>query len=212
MDHGARRAIILPLLIPGRFLPFFFHPLRALPLAQPAEARKILRGKKNTAAPSVPIPASTHRAQCTRRKHPLNIGVYGPRRGKSARVKPPVVIWPFIRIRRALCLSLFLFFLPPPLALSLHRFFSLPPRSAANSYTHSSKATCRFSRFFSARATVSLIPFSSSSRRFFGFLARARECARLSRVLPTHGWEAHGDKRHRRQKCCPPPVETAQQF
>lgn len=46
---------------------------------------------KNTAGKKMPsvLHSLFSTAQCTRQKHPLNIGVYGSRRRENARVKPP---------------------------------------------------------------------------------------------------------------------------
>lgn len=166
MDHGAPRHYTSPrvfffFLSSSPPLPF---PRRSSLLHGAKRARKILREKNATA--SVPIPAST--AQCTRQKHPLNIGVYGPRRGKSARVKPP---WSFGHLSAfavpflSILLSISLFSLYRSFALSLFR-------SAASARTH--PLLNRLPAFpASSPPTVSLIPFSSSSRRFSGFLAPA---------------------------------------
>lgn len=148
MDHGASRHYI-PLV-------FFFFPLPLLAhLHTQCKARaENTAGRKNATA-SVLIPAST--AQCTRQKHPLNIGVYGPRRGKSTRVKPPwsfghlsAFAMLFLPVFLSISLSLSLSLLPRLSPLS-HRMlaFALPlSQSAANAYSPSSKPTSRFSRFF----------------------------------------------------------------
>lgn len=198
MDHGASRHYTSP-----GFLLFFFP----LPLAQ-CKAHAENTARKNATA-SVPIPAST--AQCTRQKHPLNIGVFGPRRGKSTRVKP---LWSFghLSVFAVLffCLSssqfrLLSFVEYSLLSISLFRFFSLNQRRMHTLILSSKSNFPLFSA--SSPLTVSLIPFSSSSRRFSGFLAHARDCFQLCLLL----LEAHGDKRYWLAKMLSA-AKTAQQF
>lgn len=197
---GSRRAA--PLYFTPGFLLFFSlsspppTPPRRSSLSHGAKrARKILREKNATA--SVPIPAST--AQCTRQKHPLNIGVYGPRRGKSARVKPP---WSFGHLSAFAVPFLYLSFSQSLssryIARSLSLFFD---RRQARVYPPSSKPTSRFSRFFAADCLSYsiLILFAPIFR-----LPRPRTRAYVQLSLEA----THGDKRHRRQKCCPPPAEN----
>lgn len=189
----ARRAIILH---PG-FSSFFLSPLPPPPhrslLHGAKRARKILREKNATA--SVPIPAST--AQCTRQKHPLNIGVYGPRRGKSARVKPP---WSFGHLSAFVVL-----FLSILLSISLfspYRFFAFSfSIGGERAYPPSSEPTSRFSRFFTTDCLSCsiLILFAPIFR-----LPRPRTRA----YTFSSRWKQPGDKRHRQQKCCPPPAEN----
>lgn len=196
---GSRRAA--PLYFTPRV--FFFFSLPPPPPPPPPHrsllhgakrARKILREKNATA--SAPIPAST--AQCTRQKHPLNIGVYGPRRGKSARVKPP---WSFGHL--SAFAVLFLSVLLSISLFSLRRFFAFSfSIGGERAYPPSSKPT--FPLFFPLlHHRLSLLFHSHPLRADFPASSPAHAGARSA-----SRWKQPGDKRHRRQKCCPPPAEN----
>lgn len=110
-----------------------------------------------------------------------------------------MVIWPFIRVRRTLFVSILL-----SISLfSLYRSFALSfSIGGKRAYTH--PLLNRLPAFpASSPPTVSLIPFSSSSRRFSGFLARAR-----GRTFSSRWKQPPAIKGKRRQKCCPPPAEN----
>lgn len=178
MDHGASRHYI-PLV-------FFFFPLPLLShLHTQCKARaENTAGRKNATA-SVLIPAST--AQCTRQKHPLNIGVYGPRRGKSTRVKPP---WSFGHLS-----AFAMLFLPVFLSISLSLSLSLLPRLSPLSLTecsllrflflnqqrtHTRPPLNRLPAFPASSPTVSLILILILFAPIFRLSRpRTRECAQL---------------------------------
>lgn len=188
VNHGwimARRAVILflPFLSALLFVSFFFCLFLSLLTVE--SAREKYRGKKKFRSR---FPFST--AQCTRQKHPLNIGVYGPRRGKGAR------------------------------ELSLHGHFAIYPRSRTlficllPSTFPLSSFFLSFSRFFHRVAAflsigaecILILPFplfrshSLCSRqlgpcgRFSASLARACQFSLLFCLLSR--WKHADDKRH----------------
>lgn len=196
VNHGwiaARRAIIFFL---SSLLSFLFFFLLSLSLSLPlclfhGGKREKYRGGKNAAVRSH-FPFST--AQCTRQKHPLNIGVYGPRREKGARVKPP---WSFGHLSTFAAYSFYLS-LPIDFSLSLSLFLSLlPPRFSLHQWrTHT-------------HTSIPLISFSSSLfgpyGRFSVSLSRSRTPMRsiLASIFFLAG-NTRTIKGTARQKYCPP--------
>lgn len=112
---------------------------------------------KKKMLPSGIISAST--AQCTWQKHPLNIGVYGPRRGR-VRELSLLVIWPFIPL--ALFIRLPRFLSPFSLSFSLvspRLLVSSLSRLTAYAYSRSPEPAWFF------HSTISLVSLSSFSRQ-----------------------------------------------
>lgn len=177
----ARRAIILH---PG-FSSFFLSlpSLLTAPSCTVQSARGKYCGKKMPPRP-LPFPPST--AQCTRQKHPLNIGVYGPRRGKSARVKPP---WSFGHL--SALAALFLSILLSISLFSLRRFFAFSLSiGGERAYPPSSEPT--FPLFFPLlHHRLSLLFHSHPLRADFPASSPAH-----AGVRSASRWKQPGDKRH----------------